>query len=247
MNYFIGSLYGNYEGYEHIKKTLKLKPRDHLWILGDIIDGNDEEPNKVFDMILDIRDQKNIHLILGDHEFAHIMRYASTTNKEVFEAWTDFLTGMNVSGDAVMDYIDHFPDEAAPVFDYLMNDCDISEILRIGSNYFYLTHGFPKLYRNYLTEWQLNVTTGNISEKPFINCIMSDPTLQDKKIDLSKMSRDNTFVVCAHQNIQTIKKNISTIYHNKGIFLLGEDKPYEQIPVLGIDSAGYFLQNILYI
>ena len=248
MNYFVGSLYGNYEGYLTIKEKLKLKKNDTLWIMGDVFDGNDANPEHCVQIVQDIAESPNINLILGDHEYGHIMRYVMLTKKDGYEAWKNYLLSMDISGEALVWFFENAMDpiEQDEVFNYLIAQCEVTRLIQIGGNYFYLVHGFPCMYET-LTEWQVAVTSSNIQPGNYLKPILTDESLNEQeKQMLGKLKKNNTFVICSHQNIHEFTTS-GNIYHKNGIFLLGEDIPNEQVPVLGIDAAGYFLNNIVYI
>lgn len=245
MNYFIGSLYGDYEGYQKIKQNLKLKPNDTLWILGDILDSNVSAPEAGLLILNDIQATPNIKLLLGDHEFAHIMRYISLNDDKAYEAWFSYLQNMDVSGEELVSYLETHEEEGEDeIFSYLINACEISHLIQIGDNFFYITHGFPALFTGNLTEWQLETTTGTIKDIDYISVIKNDPSFPNEI--KQKLTPSNCFVICAHQQMQTLQAWNTGIYHKNGIFLLGENQPEEQIPVLAIDAAGYFFKNLLY-
>lgn len=242
MNYFVGSLYGNYNNYCEIKRQLKLKPHDTLWILGDILDGNDENPEDCISILYDIMNSSNIHLVLGDHEFAHIMRHLSITDKERYETWGDYIENLEVSGTSLLYYIENILDdyEKDELFGFLINECEITNFIRIGDNYFYLVHGFPSVYKRNTSEWQLLSTTNTIQDINYIQAIKTDPSVPDEYI--KTINSNNCFVICSHQNNID---NTDTFFKN-GVFLLNENIPNKSICILGIDAAGYFNKEIIY-
>ena len=242
MNYFIGSLYGDYDAYINIKKQLNLKPIDHLWILGDVLDSNLYNPQGSIDIILDLQYHSNIHLILGDHEFYHIMRYISEDDENAYESWMDMLCHLEISGEPLADYFEQNTEIADDIFPYLIQNCEISQMVTIGSNYFYLCHGFPAKFNGNLSHWQLSTATNEVSDH-FIDIIQTDQSIEG--FNMKDLNEKNCFVICSHQDINELEEGAS-IYHKNGVFLLGESKPNEYIPVLAIDAAGYFVKNIMY-
>lgn len=241
MNYFIGSLYGNYNGYKKVKEELKLKDTDTLWILGDVMDSLHYEPDDCVHIMQDIQESENIHLIIGDHEFAHVMRYINLSDDDGYEAWVKVLNSMDPPGE---DMIAYFEDADNDVEDdiliSLINDCEISQFIQIGDNYFYLTHGFPQIQGEDLTEWQLKTTTGEISEN-YLDAIKTDKDIPEDI--LPKLTYKNCFVVCAHQIINPMITS-DHVYHKNGVFLVGPSIPEQSIPVLAIDAAGYFYKEV---
>ena len=245
MNYFVGSLNGDYMGYQKLKERIKLKASDDLWILGDIIDSNTSDPLGGVKILEDIQQVPNIHLIIGDHEFGHIMRYININNTEAYDVWCQYLSSLEISGDDLISVFEDMEEESEDfMFSYMIRECEISQLIRIGDNYFYATHGFPAKFDENYSDWQMRATSGVILEEDFIPDIQTDPSI-DTDIK-HRLTRKNCFVICAHQPISDIQPGNTGIYHKNGVFLLGENIPNEQIPVLAIDAAGYFFKNVLY-
>ena len=248
MYYFCGNLFGNYDNYLTIKEKLKLKDTDELWILGNVLDSYDNSPEDSLQIITDIAKTPNIHLIIGEHEFNHIMYHVTIYDKEVHEAYKERLTGMMISGDQLLNYIENNSDvdDIESVFEFLGNDCELSNIIKIGDNYFYLIHGFPNMYNGNLTAWQIKATECEPPEEDvdFIPFIKSDPLIQNilKEEDLKNLNQNNTFVICSHK----ILDDLSGLQYKNGTFLLGENDPDIAICILGIDAAGWFIKKIIY-
>lgn len=240
MNYFIGSLYGCYDDYQTIKQTLHLKPIDHLWILGDVLDTIEASPESSLEIIYDIMKTPNIHLIIGDHEFLHIMKYLEDSNEEMYELWCNLLYNLPISGEPLAEYLEQNPEEADHIFPYLINHCEVSQILQIGNRFFYLCHGFPSPYQKNFTQWQFLTTTGTIVPD-YVPIVKSDISIEMNK---SSFTYQNCFVICSHQDIEEVSDSCTEVYHKNGVFLLGKHIPGVSIPVLAIDAAGYFVKNI---
>lgn len=247
MHYFIGSLYGNYNNYLTIKENLNLKEHDELWILGDCLDGNDEHPEECIEIIYDIMNSPNIHLILGDHEYNHIMHFASIYQKDNHDAWEERIHNMDISGTPLLSYIEQNLDEEEKddIFGFLIQECEITNFITIGDNHFYLVHGFPSVFLNDLTLWQIQTVEGepDFTQSNFISAIKSDPSISKfLNAENINLNYSNTFVICSHQYLN----DLSGLKFENNIFLLGENKPDEFICVLGIDAAGWFIKKIIY-
>lgn len=63
---------------------LNIKNNDELYILGDIFDGNSQNPKACIDILADIMAHENYHLILGDHEYVHIILIYITERQTIF-------------------------------------------------------------------------------------------------------------------------------------------------------------------
>lgn len=69
--YFISDVHGRYEVFIKLLEAIKFSKNDKLIILGDIIDKGD----KSIKMIKFVRNQPNIQMILGNHEYEFLNKY----------------------------------------------------------------------------------------------------------------------------------------------------------------------------
>lgn len=244
MNYFTGSFYGNLDAYNKMKQKLKLKENDMLWILGDVLDGDNASPQDCLAILDDIKKNGNIQLLLGDHEFAHIMRYISKEDKESYDSWKNYLLSMNESAEEMLSLFEEGMSEYEEdlYFSFLIEQCEITRLLHIGDNYFYIVHGFPSAFQGSLTKWQFAVSTNEEITGNFLNDIKKDPSFS--KEELAPLTKQNTFVICSHAARSQEAKE-GGIIHNNGVFLISNNVSKGRIPVLGIDAAGYFFKTIL--
>lgn len=65
MRYVVSDIHGCYEEYMELMQKIKLSEKDHLYILGDVLDRG-REPMKV---LLDIMKRQNITYIVGNHDY----------------------------------------------------------------------------------------------------------------------------------------------------------------------------------
>lgn len=65
MHYVIGDIHGCYEKYRAILQTIRLRDRDTLYVLGDVIDRGPDGIRVLRDMM----GRANVYPILGNHEF----------------------------------------------------------------------------------------------------------------------------------------------------------------------------------
>ena len=245
MNYFIGSLYGNKAAYEAVKEKLNLKKTDTLWILGDAMDGESCDPIECVEMLEDIARQPNIKFVIGDHEFAHIMCYISQENKESYDSWKDYSLSLTQPSYEMIEFLENeiSEDLRDALFSYLIQNCEISHLIKIGDNFFYITHGFPCRYTGNMTSWQFQTVANTPDDIDFLPAIKTDPCAKEF---LPHLTTDNTFVICSNALPKGIYQGEGSIYHGKGVFVLNTDICENQIPVLGIDAAGYFFKNIVF-
>lgn len=252
MNYFTSCIYGDYEKYMKIKSDLNLRDGDDLYIIGDIIDGNDEDPQANIEIMNDLIESENIHLILGDHEYARIMWYASMGNEESAKAYIDFSNAFDVSGAPFNEYVksSFCKDDYDIFFGAYLASCELSAVVPVGKRYFYLVHGTPVLYsRSYETQWQMRVVTGQPDfSRDFYHSIRTDemalPYLRDST---NPMTRDNTVTIVGQMSAMEAAMVCNVPEQDEGVFYknktlaIGRHFTNEPITVIGVDAAGFFL------
>lgn len=258
MNYFTSGIYGNKELYYRIKKILT-RPSDNLWILGDILDGNDEKPWECLEILEDIENSHNIHLILGDHEYFHAMRILSMDNEEATEAWVEQLKDAEISGNALLDYMQTLDEDTLLNYAYFLSKCEVSEMIKIGENYFYLCHGSPSIRLKSPggdMAWQYDVVTNSCNiDAMYQTEITNDIRISEYEKQFQGIDLSRCHIITGHDSIQdVIKKNeqIKTfkgmIHQNKKFYInLGlstEEQNQSTWKILGIDAAGFFIQEI---
>lgn len=65
MIYVMSDIHGCYQKYLAMLKTIHFSPHDTLYLIGDVIDRGEEG----IDLLLDILGRKNVHLLMGNHEY----------------------------------------------------------------------------------------------------------------------------------------------------------------------------------
>lgn len=65
MIYVMSDIHGCFNEFKKMLKLIKFSPKDELYILGDIIDRG----TSPIETLLYIKKQKNIHVLLGNHEY----------------------------------------------------------------------------------------------------------------------------------------------------------------------------------
>ena len=164
MNYFTAGIYGDLNAYKKIKSILG--PEDRLWILGDVLDGNDEHPEECLRILDDIKESENVTLILGDHEYFHAMRLFSEMDdddEEEASVWENELSKFEYSGDALVQYMKTVLSrkEREEYANYL-SSLDVSDIAVVDGRLFYLCHGAPARMEDKESQWQYSVVTSNV-------------------------------------------------------------------------------------
>lgn len=251
MNYFTSCIYGDYSRFKQIKDDLR--ESDHLWILGDILDGNNENPSENIDIMDDIIKSDNITLILGDHEYARCMKYSASGDAEASEVWEKYSTALDISGMPFNEFIaDNFSqDDYDNYFGAFLTNCELTAVVPIGGHYFYLCHGTPEHYANsIILAWQLRVCTKLPDfKKSLFSSIQTDEFAMPYLKAKMPMTEANTIVISGQLSSAEAAETLSVedpgtgfIYANK-ILALGRRTTEEPINVIGIDAAGFFLQG----
>lgn len=266
MNYFMSDIHGASNAYFQIKKNIGLKNNDELFILGDIFDGNDNAPEECLKILDDIINSNNIHLLLGDHEYAHVMYFVTRDNEEAVKEWQTYITSPQIKGSPLLHYMySNITDkERTKYMEYLIQ-CDLSELIKIGSRYFYLVHGSPCVCKNgNAFQWQKDVSTGIMNIKyNYIMALKSDPGIEIPK----EINKNDYYILSGHtpnsyyfeQNDSLLQKyypqkeemkNLRIIMENKKFLINCNNENYHQntnlwIPNLAcvaIDAAGFFVE-----
>lgn len=268
MNYFMTDIHGASKAYFEMKDRLNIKNNDELFILGDIFDGNAENPKACIDILADIMAHENYHLILGDHEYVHIMYEMSKSENAVQKIWEEMLIDPGFEGESLHKYIyDKLSEkEKNYYFSYLLR-CDLSDYVQIGKRIFYLVHGSPQRIKNdNISEWQCDVCMNPIElDKNYHMLILKDPGLQSGHPLPKDCSIDNTFIICGHIPVQEYKRMIDTekygeetvknkkyssdiiVYKHKILLDCGctadelkKQNTDKNLACLAIDAAGYY-------
>lgn len=79
MIYVLSDIHGNKRAFNSILNQINLKKEDTLYILGDVID------DRGLDILLDIIDMDNVHVLLGNHEY--LMLKALDGNETQLKIW----------------------------------------------------------------------------------------------------------------------------------------------------------------
>lgn len=262
MDYFVSCLYGDYQAYKRIEK--KLSEYDHLYVLGDVLDGNTEHPEGGVRIVEDIYRNPNVTLLLGDHEYFHAMRLISidSEDEEAKETWEDSLEACDISGKPLMDYLDSIPYEETAEFERKLLSFEATDLVKIGSTFFYLCHGSPALrtnIRNGNISWQYNVVTGY----PDFFCeytpeMASDLRLEDFAAKYGDIDMKNACVITGHVPVEELSKDgVKTISNGEDApafsfqnrkFCLNQNITADDIGmgkrlVLCIDAGGFMLKE----
>lgn len=254
MNYFTSGIHGNIEVYKELRKLAADKD-NHIWILGDIFDGNEDKPEACIEILNDIFMSDNITLLLGDHEYYHALRIMSREDPDRAENWADLLQSMDVNGQALMDYIDSLPEDDINDIANKLYKTEVTEMVRIGEKLFYLCHGAPAIRTGSdggNMNWQFNVVGSSIDPNIDYSLEMSsDIRIDHFQKTLSSIDFRKTIIISGHTSIEEMEeedmRKLDGIYFENKKFCLNQGYPQPDIKdwyILGVDAGGFFTQTL---
>ena len=83
MHYVLSDIHGNKEAFDTILSMIDMKPEDHLYILGDVIDRGDYGT----ELLQQIRTMENCTLLLGNHEYMMVNALRHPENLHYKYVW----------------------------------------------------------------------------------------------------------------------------------------------------------------
>ncbi len=83
MHYVLSDIHGNKEAFDTMLSLIDLKPEDHLYILGDVIDRGAHG----IELLQQIRAMQNCTLLMGNHEYMMINALRNPENLEYKYLW----------------------------------------------------------------------------------------------------------------------------------------------------------------
>lgn len=252
MNFFTAGIYGDYDAYIKIKSLLGKD--DKLWILGDILDGNDEKPEMCVRILEDVMKSENISLILGDHEYFHAMRLFSELESdgedEEEEIWTNEVFNCEYSGASLVSYMKNTlsNEEKMEIANYL-SSLDVSDLAVIEGRLFYLCHGAPAMMEERESQWQYKVVTGEIDfYKSYGRDMASDIRVPffAKTYGIRRSQMENAIIITGHSftpNLENDGEEVEDgiIFNNRIMCINSGASANNGEPhiVVGIDAAGW--------
>lgn len=140
MKYVVSDVHGNLKNWKSILKKINLKEDDELYVLGDVIDRH---PHGI-DILLQIMSMKNVHMILGNHEYMMLealgFPYDESTivgvkqTKEALGLW--YINGGEVTHNAYK----KLPEEDQLRIIEFLRKLPINESVEIGQKIYRLCH-----------------------------------------------------------------------------------------------------------
>ena len=264
MQYFTSGLYGDLKRYMAIKEKLLRRESDHLWIVGDVLDGNTERPWEGLQIIDDIYQSKNVTLLVGDHEYYHalyLMGVLAEESEEELEFTAEALDNLEISGTALREYItSSLSKQELESYATILKDLEVSALVNVGNSYLYLCHGVPSSVRpdsghQGLSEWQSGVVMGELDlEANLGRNVPFDPKASEwvKEFGSPECFR-NPIVVNGGEFVASVSARgeplIDGVYFGNRKFVINEgfsadDKEKGPFSILGMDAAGWGVKKI---
>lgn len=143
MIYVMSDIHGNKKAFEDILEQIDFNDNDHLYVLGDVVD---RQPFGI-EILQHIIDSKNIHMILGNHEYMMMdalgfpyelegcTKY--TTKEEKMKQW--FMNGGNITYRAWMKLS---MEEKRKIRKYMYN-LPLKYDINVNGRQFKLVHAVP--------------------------------------------------------------------------------------------------------
>ena len=134
MTYVISDIHGNRDAYLSILEQINFTDSDELYILGDVIDRN---PYGI-DLLLEIMDKPNIHMLLGNHEYMMLQSFGLDPYERNIPAATKqwFQNGGEIT---IEEFSKLDSDTQAKVLDFL-NALPLKFELTVNDQKFVLVH-----------------------------------------------------------------------------------------------------------
>lgn len=212
MHYFMSDIHGAEEAYLKMKEIIDFKANDELYILGDIFDGNDNNPKACLNILDDIMNHDNIHLILGDHEYAHVIYNLFSEDKEVKSYWLNYL--LSHSAKPLLEYFyNRLTEKEKSLYISYLLKCEISDMIKIGNSQFYLVHGSPVSCGPNSMDWQEYVTKTRIKlNYDYKFSIRSDPNYNEYRKKIKGFNEEKIKIICGHIETKEIFEEYPALY-----------------------------------
>ena len=263
MQYSTSGIYGDYARYKRLKEVLLKKESDHLWILGDVVDGNTEHPEDCLKIIKDVYASKNVTLLIGDHEYYHalrIMELIGDRDEETLAGITAAMEQMEIPGVPLASYIEsNLPNEELEKYAEIFTSFEVSALVKVGESYLYLCHGAPAQRdpssgRAGTFEWQSEVVSGEVEfDNMYRRAINADPKIGEWIEQYGPDCIRNPIIICGGKFIAEGMNEgepvTGGVIFSKRKFAVNEgfsadDKERGPFSILGIDAAGWGVKKI---
>lgn len=232
--YVISDIHGAYDAYQKLKEKAGYdKAHDQLYIIGDVLDGNNRHPEDALRILDEVMTDDSITLLLGNHELVHLEYYKNlcTGRRKAADMWRDYLCDPLCGGQSLLEYLSGHPKEQATYMNYL-SKCPIMQLVADHGKLYYLVHGAPIPYRSDLSDHDAlwNWIFASVEQTPdfkenLILCLLHHPALNmDETVtkeDLRGIVPENLYCIVGHTPTKYIhppKDKSQRMYYKNHIY-----------------------------
>lgn len=212
--YVVSDIHGAYSAYQKLKEKAGYDSEtDRLYILGDVLDGNNRHPEDALRILDDVMADDHIQMILGNHEVAHL-QYCDAflqENRQVMRAWENYLCDPLCGGLSLLEYFRSHKKEWAYYVGFLRT-CPIMSLVESEKIFYYLVHGAPLPYQNGEKFW--NYVHASLNGTPtfkedLVTCLLHHPAISigNDVTDqmLQKITPENLYCIVGHTPTKYIR------------------------------------------
>ena len=217
-NYVVSDIHGAYDAFIKLKEKAGYdKEKDYLYIIGDVLDGNNHHPEDALRILDDVMADDHCTLLLGNHEMAHLEYYFCMRegNGQGAKIWKGYLDDPACGGMPLRTYFMKHPGEWDKYMKYLSN-CPVMHLISDSGKLYYLVHGAPLPFREDPADRKMlwGWTFASVSQTPgfqedLISCLLHHPALGiDKRVtkeDLQHISPERLYCIVGHTPTKYIK------------------------------------------
>jgi len=136
MIYVCSDIHGRYDRWMKLLETINFGPEDTMYVLGDVIDRG---PDGI-KILLDIAARKNVHLLMGNHEYMMLVSLADVfSGKEYSRTLNVWTKPKNGGAITLAAFLDASEEEQNTVIE-LLQDALVIKIIEINGQKFHLSH-----------------------------------------------------------------------------------------------------------
>lgn len=233
MYYVMSDLNGNEKAYFEIKEKFNFNAKDEMYLLGDVLGGDPEHPERSLRILDDIMNSDNIHLVFGDFEYNYAqfdwMQWDDEQGAYVCwdgeESLADTEYGRKLwgyyGGAEFVKYMETLPKQLKQKYINYLCKCNVSAVLSLGKYIFYMVHGAPAFCNHQdMVDWQKKVVDTPLDlKKDYKAEIISDDTVEIK----GRYEDYEVIIIAGHVSTADIQEEES-IFHNHAQLILGKDR-----------------------
>lgn len=211
--YVCSDIHGRYDRYCKLLEILDLSDSDMLYILGDVIDRND---NGGIDILLDVIRRDNVKLLIGNHEWfmiesldyfkqlrEHGLKYDYYSR---VECWLQPCNG----GSRTLQIFSQLSEREQSDIYWYLKDCPLIEVLTVNDKRYHLSHSYT------VSNLEKDMyKLSDLDSREVYNIVWKSPFRHDEMhVSLRKYRKDLTYII-GHVPVQKLRDDIRVhMYHN---------------------------------